>query len=64
MIMDASPVRLGAILSQKQADGLFKPVYYSSCALANVERRYSQTEREVLAMVLACEKFSMGTILS
>ena len=43
VIVDASPVGLGAILSQKQSDGTHKPVYYASQALSDVELRYSQT---------------------
>ena len=57
LVVDASPVRLGAILSQKESDGTHKPVYYASRALSDVERRYSKTEREALAIVWACEKF-------
>lgn len=57
VIVDASPVGLGVILTQAQADGAYKPVYYASRALTDVERRYSQTEREALAIVWACEKF-------
>lgn len=33
IIVDASPVGLGAILAQEQADGAYKPVYYGSRAL-------------------------------
>lgn len=57
VIVDAIPVGLGAILTKAQADGSYKSVYYASRALTNVERRYSQTEREALAIVWACEKF-------
>ncbi|KAK3746720.1 hypothetical protein QZH41_006652 [Actinostola sp. cb2023] len=42
LITDASPVGLGAILEQKQEDGLYRPVYYASRKLSNVEKRYSQ----------------------
>lgn len=55
VIVDASPVGLGAILTRAQADGTYKPVYYASYVLMDVERQYSQTEREALAIVWACE---------
>ena len=54
---DASPVGLAAILEQKQEDGRYRPVYYASRKLSNVEKRYSQFEREALAVRWACEKF-------
>ena len=54
--VDASPVRLGAILTQKHPDGQ-KVITYVSKALSSVEQRYSQTEGEALAVVWACEHF-------
>ena len=54
---DASPVGLGAILEQQQEDGLYRPIYYASRKLNNVERRYSQFEREALGVRWACQKF-------
>lgn len=58
VIVDASPVGLGAVLSQRQPDGSYRPVYYASKALTYVERRYSQTEKEPLAVVWGCERFT------
>ncbi|XP_065064039.1 uncharacterized protein K02A2.6-like [Rhopilema esculentum] len=57
VIVDASPVGLGAILTQKQQDGQFKPVAYASHALSPTEQRYSQTEREGLAAFWSTQKF-------
>ena len=57
VIVDASPVGLGAILKQRQTDGTFKPVAYASHALSSTEQRYSQTEREGLAAFWATQKF-------
>ncbi|KAK3750469.1 hypothetical protein QZH41_006264 [Actinostola sp. cb2023] len=53
----ASPVGLGAILEQKQVYGQYRPVYYASRKLSNVEKRYSQFEREALAVRWAYQKF-------
>ena len=47
---DASPVGLGAVLEQEQADGQFKPIAFASRSLSDVERRYSQTEKVGLAI--------------
>ena len=57
LIVDASPFGLGGILSQRQPDGEFKVVSYGSRALTDVESRYSQTEREALAVHWALEHF-------
>ena len=59
LVVDASPVGLGAVLMQRQTDGLFQPVEYASRSLTDVEQRYSQTEREALAVVWGCERFRM-----
>ena len=56
--VDASPVGLGAILTQTQL-GVVRPVAYASRTLTAVDRRYSQTEREALAVVWGCEKFHL-----
>ncbi|VDI82386.1 Hypothetical predicted protein [Mytilus galloprovincialis] len=59
VIVDASPVGLGAILSQKQSDWNFRPVTFASRTLTNVEQRYSQTEREALVVVWGCDRFHL-----
>ena len=57
VVTDASPEGLCAILMQEQNDREHKPVAYISKTLTEVERRYSQIEREALAIVLAVERF-------
>ena len=58
IIADASPVGLGAVLTQLQ-DGLWRVISYASRSLSDVESRYSQTEKEALGLVWACERFSL-----
>ena len=56
MSVDASPVGLAAILSQKdQETGTSHIITYASRSLTETEQRYSQTEREALGIVWACE---------
>ena len=57
IITDASPVGLGAILAQQQENGEYKPIAYGSRALTNTETRYSQTEKEALAVTWSCQHF-------
>ena len=52
--VDASPVGLAGILTQAG-----KVIAYGSRSLTDVETRYSQTEREALAVVWACEHFDL-----
>ena len=60
LIVDASPVGLGAILTQSDiTSGSSKIIAYASRALSDVEKRYSQTEREALAIVWGCEHFHL-----
>ena len=58
VIVDASPVGLGAILTQRGDAGL-RIISYASRALTPVEHRYSQVEREALGVVFGCEKYNL-----
>ena len=58
VIADASPVGLGAVLVQEKND-VGRAVCYASRSLSSVERRYSQTEKEALALMWACERFNL-----
>ena len=61
ILVDASPVGLSAILSQR-AIGSTKPgkiITYGSRALTSTEKRYSQTEKEALAIVWGIEHFHL-----
>jgi len=57
LIVDAGPHGLRAILTQKQINGLYRPISYGSKALSDIETRYSQTEKEALAVLWACQHF-------
>ena len=54
---DASQNGLGAILEQKQDEKWF-PVAFSSRALSQAEKHYSQIEKETWSIVFGCEKFN------
>ena len=54
---DASSFGLGAVLLQHNAND-WKPVAFASRSMTEVERRYAQIKKEVLAATWACEKFT------
>ena len=62
LTVDASPYGLRAILSSVEKDGTARHVAYASCSLTEVEQKYSQTEKEALAVVWGCERFHMYLI--
>jgi hypothetical protein len=53
---DASNVGVGAVISQ-QVKSSWKPIAYFSKHLSKVERNYSTSEKELLAIVLSMEYF-------
>ena len=52
---DASSFGLGAVLRQRQPSGDFKPVVFASRSLSTAEHRYTQIEKEALAIAWAAE---------
>ena len=56
IIADVSPVGLGAVLIQEQ-QGRKRVTSGARKSLSAVEQRYSQTAKEALAVVWACERF-------
>ena len=43
----------------QEKQGVKRAVAFASQSLRNVERRYSQTEKEALALVWVCERFRL-----
>ena len=58
LITDASHVGLPAFLTLVQ-NGEERVICYASRSLTDVERRYSQTEREALGILWACERLHL-----
>nr|XP_016493968.1 PREDICTED: uncharacterized protein LOC107813241 [Nicotiana tabacum] len=56
LMCDASDVAVGAVLGQR-INKMFHPVYYASKTMNEAQRNYTVTEKELLAIVFAMEKF-------
>ena len=56
-IADDSPVALGAVLIQFDFNDNPYIIFFASKSLSYVKKRYSQTEKESLALVWAVEMF-------
>ena len=56
VMCDASDLAIGAVLGQR-AEGKPYVVYYASKTLNEAQRNYTTTEKELLAVVYALDKF-------
>ena len=56
VMCDASDFAIGAVLGQKR-DKLFRVIYYASRTLNETQLNYTITEKEMLTVVFACDKF-------
>ena len=54
---DASPYGVGAVLSHLMDNQSDKPIAYASRSLSTVERKYSQLDKEALAILFGVSKF-------
>ena len=56
VMCDASDFAIGAVLGQRR-DKLFTAIYYASRTFNEAQFNYTTTEKEMLAVVFACDKF-------
>ena len=56
VMCDASDFAMGAVLGQRK-EKIFRAIYYASRTFNEAQENYSTTEKEMLAIVFACEKF-------
>ena len=56
IMCDASDFAMRAVLGQKE-EKVLKAIYYASKTFNEAQENYSTTEKEMLAIVFACEKF-------
>ena len=56
IMCDASDFAMGVVLGQKD-EKVFKTIYYASKTFNEAQENYSTTEKEMLAIVFACDKF-------
>ena len=56
IMCDASEYAVGEVLGQRWVK-IFRTIYYSSRTLNDAQLNYTTTEKEMLAVVFACDKF-------
>nr|GEU73499.1 reverse transcriptase domain-containing protein [Tanacetum cinerariifolium] len=63
LMCDASDFAIGAVLGQRQ-EKHFRPIHYASKTMTEAEPNYTTTEKEMLAVVYAFEKFRSYLIMN
>nr|GFC19151.1 reverse transcriptase domain-containing protein [Tanacetum cinerariifolium] len=63
LMCDASDFAIGAVLGQRY-ENHFRPIHYASKTLTEAESNYTTTEKEMLAVVYAFEKFRSYLIMN
>ncbi|XP_075102911.1 uncharacterized protein LOC142177601 [Nicotiana tabacum] len=56
VMCDASDIAIGAVFGQRK-DKIFRPIYYVSRTMNEAQLNYATTEKELLAVVFAFDKF-------
>ena len=56
IMCDSNDYAMGEVLGQR-TEIIFKAIYYDSKTFNEAQENYSTTEKEMLSMVFACEKF-------
>ena len=56
IMCDANDYAMGAVLGQR-TEKIFKAIYFANTTFNEAQENYSTTEKEMLEMVFACEKF-------
>nr|GEW69281.1 reverse transcriptase domain-containing protein [Tanacetum cinerariifolium] len=63
LMCDASDYAVGSVLGQR-SEQYFQPIYYASKTMTEAQENYTTTEKELLAVVYAFDKFGQHLILS
>ncbi|GKE11104.1 reverse transcriptase domain-containing protein [Tanacetum coccineum] len=63
IMCDASDYEIGAVLRQR-IEKYFRPIHYASKTMTEAETNYTTTEKEMLAVVYAFEKFQSYLIMN